>query len=138
MSSIVTLGNTLFEGDDGHAKFFMNVIPSNVTTAEDYKIFTALHSDDTETVLTMIQSNIGINAVDKWGQTPLMLSAIKKSDAIFIELLNSRKIKVNINAAKPSGYSVSKYQKYLYIYLFHTILCILYILTDYIILILTD
>jgi ankyrin repeat protein len=46
---------------------------------------------------------VGINAIDKWGQTPLMIAAIEQKNAELAALLNTRRPSVDINKAKHSG-----------------------------------
>lgn len=83
-----------------------------VTKPSDFEIFDALKADNISHVVSIILKNHGVNAVDEWGQTPLMIATIKLGTnkayaSVVAELLNSKKPYVNINAAKSSGYTVS-------------------------------
>ena len=45
-----------------------------ITTDEDFAIFRALQENRTGEVYSMLEHHRGVNAVDQWGQTPLMLA----------------------------------------------------------------
>ena len=45
-----------------------------ITSDEDFAIFKALQEDRSGEAYTMLEHHRGVNAVDQWGQTPLMLA----------------------------------------------------------------
>jgi hypothetical protein len=51
-------------------------------------------------VFDIIAEGDGINAVDEWGQTPLMIATQRDSLQIIASLLNARRPKVDVNIAK--------------------------------------
>ena len=92
----------------------------HITEAIDYQIFDALKQRNVSFVLDLIEERRGINAVDEWGFTPLMLS-VKNSELVVVAaLLNSRKPIVEVNAAKSvcSVLSVS-FINHLTMFLYH-------------------
>jgi ankyrin repeat protein len=75
----------------------------SITSTEDYAIFDALKADNTTLALELIEQHKGVNAIDKWGQTPLMIAALEQRYTEIAALLNARRPSVNVNMAKPSG-----------------------------------
>lgn len=75
----------------------------SITTVDDYAIFDAIKADNSSKVLELIDQHKGVNAIDKWGQTPLMIATIQQRYTELAALLNTRRPSVQINAAKPSG-----------------------------------
>jgi ankyrin repeat protein len=73
---------------------------NSITTASEYQIFSSLRQGNITQVLDLIEEHIGVNAVDEWGQTPLMISAQMNRMEVIAALLNTRMPKVDINAAK--------------------------------------
>lgn len=47
-----------------------------ITSDEDFAIFKALQENRTGEVYFMLEHHRGVNAVDQWGQTPLMLAYV--------------------------------------------------------------
>lgn len=80
-----------------------------VTSALDYQIFTAMRQKNNSLVMDLIEEHRGINAVDEWGQTPLMLAVISQNYNVLASLLNTRMPSVNVNLAKPSGFTALFY-----------------------------
>lgn len=72
-----------------------------ITTSEEYQIFSALRTGNMTYVSDLIDNHVGVNAVDEWGQTPLMIAVQMKYLPIIAALLNTRMPKVDVNAAKP-------------------------------------
>ena len=87
----------------------IEIILHHITSANDYLIFEALKNDDTTRVMDMIDQHIGINAIDEFGQTPLMISIVNKNMLIMSSLLNTRRPIVNVHLTKPSGYNAIFY-----------------------------
>ncbi len=72
-----------------------------ITKQEDYQIFDALKSNFSR-VLDLIDEQKGVNAMDEWGQTPLMIAVSNNNmSPIFAALMNARRPKVDVNIAKP-------------------------------------
>lgn len=72
----------------------------HITTAEDYQIFDAIKSGNMSLTLDLIDAHKGINAVDEWGQTALMIAVSSQNIEIIASLLNTRMPKVDVNLAK--------------------------------------
>ena len=87
----------------------INIKLQHITTPEDYEIFSALKNDNTTVVMDMIDDHIGINAIDEFGQTPLMIAIINKNILVISSLLNTRRPIVNVHTSKPSGYNAIFY-----------------------------
>lgn len=80
---------------------YIDVTVDQVTSAEEYEIFAALRYGNYSQVLDLIENHIGVNAVDEWGHTPLMIAVqINRMDVV-AALLNTRLPRVDVNAAKP-------------------------------------
>lgn len=72
----------------------------HITEPEDYRIFGSLRASNVSAALDLVENHKGINAVDEWGQTTLMMSVQMKSLDMVASLLNTRMPKVNVNMAK--------------------------------------
>ncbi len=72
----------------------------HITTAEDYQIFDAIKSGNISLTLDLIEAHKGVNAVDEWGQTALMIAVSTNNIEIISSLLNTRMPKVDVNLAK--------------------------------------
>jgi hypothetical protein len=72
-----------------------------VTTAQSYSIFEAISSKDFGTALDLLSDHIGVNAVDEWGQSPLIVSIINRHTPLIAALLNAHHPKVDVNYTKP-------------------------------------
>lgn len=80
-----------------------------LTTAQEYQIFDAINSRNLSLTLDYIDQHIGVNSVDEWGHTPLITAIQLKQMDMIAALLNSRNPKVDVNKAKPSGYTALFY-----------------------------
>ncbi len=87
--------------DSSHDGLYLDITTAYVTNSEEYKIFSSLRESNFTNVSEMIDNHIGVNAVDEWGQTPLMIAVQMKHLPIVAALLNTRLPKVDVNAAKP-------------------------------------
>lgn len=76
---------------------------AKATPDADFKIFGLIRSNKWEEVYDMIEKHEGINAVDEWGQSLLILAVINQYEFVVPPLLNSRLPKVNVNFAKHNG-----------------------------------
>ena len=72
----------------------------HITSPTQYQIFDALESNNVSMTLSLIEAHIGINAVDQWGQNPLIIAVAKNSITIISTLLNAFDPKIDINYAK--------------------------------------
>lgn len=81
----------------------------SITTATDYQIFSSLREGNITQALDLIDSHIGVNALDEWGQTPLIIAVQMNRMEVIAALLNTRMPKVDVNAAKSSGYTALHY-----------------------------
>ncbi len=79
------------------------------THQEEYQIFDAFKAGNLSMVMDLIDLHLGVNAVDEWGQTPLMIACIQNYLQIVAALLNTRRPVVEVNLAKPSGYTALFY-----------------------------
>jgi hypothetical protein len=77
-----------------------------ITKPRDFVIFEAIHEGNWSRVIDMVQAHTGVNAVDEWGQTPLMIAVIQKNLPLIAELLNARGPTVDVNLAKAAGFTV--------------------------------
>lgn len=82
---------------------------NHITTQEDYQIFDALKMNNISKVIDMIDEHKGVNAVDEWGYTPLMLAVSRSNLPVIATLLNTRRPTVDVNLAKPSGFTALFY-----------------------------
>jgi hypothetical protein len=80
-----------------------------ITNEEDYRIFDAFKSKNISMVLDLIDEHKGINSMDEYGQTPLMIAISNQVMPVVAALLNTRKPKVDVNAAKTSGFTALFY-----------------------------
>jgi hypothetical protein len=82
---------------------------AHITTAEEYQIFEPLREGNITRVFELIDNSLGTNAVDEFGETPLLIAVKRKMDFVLSYLLNARMPRPNINFAKPSGYTALVY-----------------------------
>lgn len=87
--------------DNADVGVSIDVTITSITTAAEYEIFSSLRQGNTTHVLDLVDQHVGVNAVDEWGQTPLMIAVQMNRIDIVAALLNTRKPKVDVNAAKP-------------------------------------
>jgi len=102
-------GTTNWGNDLGLQMITINIKLHHITSAKDYDIFQPLKNDNITLVMDMIDDHIGINAIDEYGQTPLMIAIINKNMLIISSLLNTRRPIVNVHISKPSGYNAIFY-----------------------------
>lgn len=79
----------------------LDISLKHITTPEDYQIFDAFRSGNMSLVLDLIDEHRGVNAVDEWGQTVLMMAVSMQRQEIVASLLNTRRPRVEVNMAKP-------------------------------------
>jgi hypothetical protein len=79
---------------------YVDITVNFITSPSDYQIFSAFKIKNYSLVLDLIDQHKGVNAVDEWGQTMLMLAVQADSLDIVARLLNTRLPKVNVNMAK--------------------------------------
>lgn len=103
---IIDYGSDIYELEE---TFEMNFKIQFVTSKEDYQIFEALRSANISLVLDLIDNHIGINAMDEYGQTPLMIAVARQYLPVVAALLNTRRPKVDVNLAKTSGFTALFY-----------------------------
>lgn len=72
----------------------------HITEPEDYRIFEHLRNGNMTGALDMIEAHKGVNALDEWGQSALMMAVQMKKLEVVAALLNTRMPKVNVNVAK--------------------------------------
>lgn len=82
---------------------------AELTSQEDYQIFDAIKRNNVSLVIDMIENHHGVNAVDEYGQTPLMIAASKQHLPLLASLLNTRRPTVDVNMAKSSGFTALFY-----------------------------
>lgn len=80
--------------------FTVTIILNHITTQSDYQIFNSYKMGNTSEVFDLIEAHRGVNAVDEWGYTLLMLATQKGDLQTVALLLNTRMPKVDVNKAK--------------------------------------
>lgn len=78
----------------------IDVTVTSITTTEEYAIFDAINNRNLSLVLDYIDQRVGLNSVDEWGQTPLMIAIQLNQLDMIAALLNSRMPRVDVNRAK--------------------------------------
>lgn len=81
----------------------------HITSSSDFQIFDAIKRYDVPLVLDLIQNHTGTNAVDEWGQSPLIISVTNNYMTIISQLLNAFHPNVDINYQKPNGFTALMY-----------------------------
>jgi ankyrin repeat protein len=92
-----------------HTPLTVDLKVHHITSAEDYQIFSALKEHNISLAFDLLEQHIGVNAVDEYGQTPLMIALTNNHVHIIGELMNTRKPTVDINFAKHSGFTALFY-----------------------------
>ncbi len=87
--------------------FSVRIVLHHITSQVDYQIFNAYKVGNVSDVFDMIEAHKGVNAVDEWGHTLLMLATQKNDIQTVALLLNTRMPKVDINKAKSVQFSIS-------------------------------
>eukprot|EP01035_Chromulina_nebulosa_P036997 gene36997-49922_t len=72
----------------------------HITEPDDYQIFSRLLEGNITAVIELIDAHRGVNAVDEWGESPLMVAVRTESLTIISSLLNARMPKVDVNFVK--------------------------------------
>jgi hypothetical protein len=85
---------------DREKGLIIDLTVAQITTADEYQIFSSLREGNMSHVLDLIEQHVGVNAVDEWGQTPLMIAVQMNRVDVVAALLNTRMPKVEINARK--------------------------------------
>ena len=80
-----------------------------ITDQEDFQIFAAIKENNASLILDLIEAHKGINAVDEYGFTPLMIAAANQHLPLLAGLLNTRRPAVEVNKAKASGFTALFY-----------------------------
>lgn len=94
---------------DIHEEVSLEITVFHITPQEDYQIFVAFNSGNISLVMDLIDEHKGVNAVDEWGQSILMAAVARGELPVVAALLNTRMPRVNVNMAKPSGYTALFY-----------------------------
>eukprot|EP00607_Mallomonas_marina_P002193 CAMPEP_0182435656 /NCGR_PEP_ID=MMETSP1167-20130531/76949_1 /TAXON_ID=2988 /ORGANISM="Mallomonas Sp, Strain CCMP3275" /LENGTH=309 /DNA_ID=CAMNT_0024626935 /DNA_START=76 /DNA_END=1005 /DNA_ORIENTATION=- len=81
----------------------------HITDPLDYELIDAFKIKNISLVLDLIDEHKGVNAMDEYGQTALMIAVQKQELTVVAGLLNARMPKVNVNTAKSSGYTALFY-----------------------------
>ncbi len=84
------------------------VTVNHITTFTEYEIFNGFNDKNNSKILECVNKNIGINAWDANGQTPLMTAIITNNLPIISILLNAHP-PVDVNAMKPTGFNAIFY-----------------------------
>jgi hypothetical protein len=92
-----------FEGVNGIS---MTINLHHITKPSDYAIFSSFRDGNYSKVIDMISEGEGVNAIDEWGHSTLMIATQNDLLPIIASLLNARRPKVDVNMAK----SVFKYR----------------------------
>jgi ankyrin repeat protein len=94
---------------ESQSAIYLDLHIDAITKANEYQIFSSMRLENYSHVFDLIDSHVGVNAVDEWGQTPLMVAVQTNRMDIVAALLNTRLPKVDVNTAKPSGYTALFY-----------------------------
>ena len=78
----------------------LNLTLHAITDPSDYEVFEAFKAKNASRVLHLINDHKGVNAVDEWGNTLLMLAVQAGHIHIISALLNSWRPAVDVNVAK--------------------------------------
>jgi hypothetical protein len=98
---------------------------THLTTQPDYLIFDAFRSENHGQALEIIRESKGINAVDEWGQSTLMIVVANQNYPVFAALMNTRRPTVDVNLVK-SVRHIYIYYVYIYIYIYMYVLIYVY------------
>jgi ankyrin repeat protein len=78
----------------------MDLTLHHITAQKDYKIFDFFNDGNSSKVMDMVWDHVGVNAVDSWGQSPLLIAVSNKDIPVISGLLNTRRPSVNVNFVK--------------------------------------
>lgn len=90
--------------DEEDDRVELSCIVKEVTTDQDFSIFQALNTNNLTVVMQKVEDGVGINAVDEWGSTPLMVAVRSMNSILFSGLLNALP-KCDVNKAMPAGHT---------------------------------
>jgi len=79
------------------------------TTSWDFDIFEPLKSENMPVLFDFLAEHRGINAVDEWGLSSLMIATKADILPIAAGLINARRPRVDVNYAKASGHTALFY-----------------------------
>lgn len=96
-------------GGEEDSNITVSITLHHITDQKDYQLIDAFKQDNISLALDLISEHVGINAMDEWGQTALMLAVMKNQQLVIAGLLNARMPKVNVNAQKSTGYTALFY-----------------------------
>ncbi len=71
-----------------------------ITEAKDFEIFEEFKKENISRVLDMIDESLGVNGMDQYGQTALMIAVSNNMMHVTASLLNARRPRVNVNMRK--------------------------------------
>ena len=106
LSPVIGVGQAVMDLDEA---LVMDLHVEHITDTTDYQIFDAFKQDNLSRVLDLIDEHVGVNAMDEYGQTPLMMAVARQQLAVVASLLNTRRPKVDVNMAKSSGFTALFY-----------------------------
>jgi len=81
----------------------------HITNPKDYELFDAINNLNFTLAMDLINNHQGVNSFDQWGQTALMIAVSNQYLPIFAALLNTYHPKVDVNLAKPNGFTALFY-----------------------------
>ncbi|KAJ1431981.1 ankyrin repeat-containing domain protein [Ochromonadaceae sp. CCMP2298] len=90
----------------------LTITVGTITTALEYAIFDLLRAKNTKSTsaaLDLIEAHMGVNAVDEWGHTPLMVAVQGERMEVVAALLNTRMPTADLNKEKSSGFTALFY-----------------------------
>lgn len=88
---------------------WIDVTLKKITDQENYRIFDALKHKNYSMVLDLIDEHVGVNSMDEYGQTPLMMAVSQQLLPVVAALLNTRLPKVDVNMEKANGFNALFY-----------------------------
>ena len=88
---------------------WVDITLKKVTDQENYKIFDAFKQQNYSLVIDLIDTHTGVNSMDEYGQTPLMIAVSQQILPVVASLLNTRLPKVDVNMAKANGFNAVFY-----------------------------
>ena len=72
----------------------------HITEENDFRIFNAFKAENISMVLDLIEEASGVNAMDQFGQSSLMIAVSNSYMHVTAALLNARRPKVDVNMRK--------------------------------------
>ncbi len=105
----------IFQSDSPYSRMnealSLQVRVVNLTPSKDFQIFASLKGGNLPQVMDLIDAHLGVNAVDEWGQTPLMIALTRPRELLPVVafLMNTRRPMVDVNMAKSNGFTALFY-----------------------------